>query len=419
MSEWSHRPVRELCSHIVDCVNKTAPTVDMTTPFKMLRTTNVRNGWVDTSSVRHVDKPTFERWTRRMRPRRGDIVLTREAPLGEVGMIRTDDLVFLGQRLVMYRVDRDQCDPRFLMYAMLGPTVQAELRSLGSGATVEHLRVPDCEKLSIPSPSLALQRRIGSILGGLDDLIENNRRRIELLEKLAQAIYREWFVHFRYPGYEDEPLVDSVLGPIPVGWDAVAASELLAINPRLRLVKTDEHPFLTMSDLSERSMLCLFSERKTGSSGSKFQNGDTLFARITPCLENGKTGLVQCLAPEEIGRGSTEFIVLRGKRVGPAFTYFLARDDEFRSNAINSMSGASGRQRVRNECFDSFLVAAPPESLAEEFEALAEPMLGMAFVLGQENQELLALRDHLLPKLVTGQIDVSGLDVDAVRESAG
>ena len=96
MSDWVDRPIRDLCIAIVDCVNKTAPSQTEPTPFKMLRTTNVRNGWVDTASVKYVDEATYAQWTRRMIPKRGDIILTREAPFGDLGMLRTDEQVFLG-----------------------------------------------------------------------------------------------------------------------------------------------------------------------------------------------------------------------------------------------------------------------------------------------------------------------------------
>ena len=103
-SVWPLRRIEDLCIAIVDCLNRTAPVVDGPTDFRMIRTTNVRNGWIDLNNARYVDEPTFRKWTRREVPKRGDIVLTREAPLGEVGMIRTNDSVFLGQRTVLYRV---------------------------------------------------------------------------------------------------------------------------------------------------------------------------------------------------------------------------------------------------------------------------------------------------------------------------
>ncbi|WP_455834116.1 restriction endonuclease subunit S [Pseudarthrobacter siccitolerans] len=417
MSEWRDRSIKDLCTAIVDCINKTAPSQESPpTPFKMLRTTNVRGGWVDTTSVKYVDAFTYAKWTRRLVPKRGDIILTREAPFGGVGMIRSDEQIFLGQRLVMYRADELECDPHFLMYSMMGPAVQAELKSLGSGSTVEHLRVPDCEKLTIPCPPLPEQRRIGAILRSLDDLIENNLRRIDVLEKMARAIYREWFVKFRYPGHSAVSMIHSALGPIPEGWQIVPASTAIRVNPRIKLDKSVEHPFIAMGDLDEKHMGCRPSQVRHGGSGAKFERGDTLFARITPCLQNGKTGLVQSLADGEVGLGSTEFIVLRGQLVGSAFTYCLAREEGFRGHAIASMTGASGRQRVRNECFDTYLIAVPPQRLADTFESTMEPLFSQAAILLDEAGRLEALRDMLLPKLVTGQIDMSAVDLDMLIE---
>jgi type I restriction enzyme S subunit len=414
IGKWDARPVSEMCSEIIDCVNKTAPSVEETTPFKMIRTTNVRDGWVDAENVKYVKEDVFERWVRRGRPHRGDVILTREAPLGAVGMLRSDDQVFLGQRTVMYRADEVKADERFLLYALMSPWVQAEIRSLGSGAVVEHMRVPDCERLLIPAPPLRTQKRIGAALGAFDDLIENNRRRVEILEEMARLLYREWFLRFRFPGYEDVELVDSELGPIPEGWAAHPFSTAVEVNPRLRVDKDADDPFITMGDLSGGSMLCAPSEWKTGNSGSKFQNDDTLFARITPCLENGKTGFVHSLEEGQVGRGSTEFLVFRGRLIGAEHTYLLARDPDLRETAQRSMSGASGRQRVQNECFDSYLVAVPPKGITTAFARSVNPLFELAGNLFDQNRVLRDARDLLLPRLVSGELDVSDLDLDGV-----
>ena len=125
-------------------------------------------------------------------------------------------------------------------------------------------------------------------------------------------------------------------------------------------------------------MLITDIETRTGNSGSKFQNGDTLFARITPCLENGKTGFVQFLPNEKaVGCGSTEFIVLRSRTLTPEFVYCLARSEEFRGNAIKSMTGASGRQRVQGRCFDRFLIAEPPRTLLDRFSGIVRSELSV------------------------------------------
>ena len=227
---WPRVRIDEICERIVDCLNRTAPVVDHATEFKMIRTTNVRDGWIDLSDVKFVDEQTFEKWTRRELPKLGDIVLTREAPLGEVGMIRTDDRVFLGQRTVLYRADSSMLDSRYLLYALQGADLQQQIRAFGSGSTVEHMRVPDAKELLVALPDLETQRQIGSILGRLDDLIENNTWRIAILEEMARRIFEEWFVHFRAPGCEGLPLIDSPLGPIPMGWEVRPIGEVFEVT---------------------------------------------------------------------------------------------------------------------------------------------------------------------------------------------
>ena len=150
--------------------------------------------------------------------------------------------------------------------------------------------------------------------------------------------------------------------------------------------------------------------KRDGNSGSKFRNGDTLFARITPCLENGKTGFVQFLPNDEVSAfGSTEFIVLRSRTLTPELVYLLARSDAFRENAIKSMSGASGRQRVREACFNTFYLANPDQETLIKFGEIVRPMFKLAHSLSQKNLNLRTTRDLLLPKLISGEIDVSSL----------
>jgi len=192
----------------------------------MIRTTNVRNGFIDVENVRYVDEPTFRRWTRRLLPQPKDVILTREAPLGEVGMVRTSDRIFLGQRLYHFRPDPERLDPHFLLYSLLGDDLQGQVRGFGSGSTVEHMRLSDIPELQINVPNIDEQRKIAGILSAYDDLIENNLRRIRILEEMAQSLYREWFVHFRFPGHEGVRMVDSPLGRIPEGWEVKALGEI-------------------------------------------------------------------------------------------------------------------------------------------------------------------------------------------------
>jgi type I restriction enzyme S subunit len=146
-------------------------------------------------------------------------------------------------------------------------------------------------------------------------------------------------------------------------------------------------------------------------------NGDTLVARITPCLENGKTAFVDCLQSNEIAWGSTEFIVLRPyPPLPPEFAYCLARDDGFREFAIQSMTGSSGRQRVPAESLNHFQMARPSAALAEAFAARVQPYFRRIRAAADESRTLAALRDTLLPKLLTGEMRVPAAE-QAIEEA--
>ena len=227
---------------------------------------------------------------------------------------------------------------------------------------------------------------------------------------------RVLFVNFRFPGHENVKTIDSELGSIPEGWNVQPITEAVTVNPSTRVAKEGTKPFLSMGGISSNSMLIQGVERREGNSGSKFKNGDTLFARITPCLENGKTGFVQFLPSDDsVAFGSTEFIVLRSKTVCPEYVYLAARSSEFRDNAIKSMSGATGRQRVQEKCFEAFLIAKPDTPTIQKFHRTVSPMFRMIHTLSLKNANLRTTRDLLLPKLISGEISVEAAEEFALE----
>ena len=168
VNTWKQEKISVVCNEIVDCVNKTAPVVDSVTPYKMLRTTNIRNGRVDVCNVKYVEEAAYKKWTRRSVPQRGDILLTREAPVGEVGVIDSDDKVFLGQRLVSYRVNPEKMDEVFLLYQMMSPFFQDELVGVAKGSTVKHIPVPVCTEFIVHVPPLELQKQFSGFVKQVD-----------------------------------------------------------------------------------------------------------------------------------------------------------------------------------------------------------------------------------------------------------
>jgi type I restriction enzyme S subunit len=398
--------LKELCELIVDCEHKTAPTQN--SGYPSIRTPNIGRGRLLLDGVNRVSEETYQAWTQREVPQPGDLILAREAPIGNVAIVPPGLKVCLGQRTVLIRADRSAVNPQYLTYLLLGDEIQGKILSMSNGATVHHLNMKDIRELEMPQiPDPRIQGRIADTLSAYDDLIENNTRRIKILEDMAQMLYREWLVNFRFPGHENVKLVESELGPIPQGWSAKCATEAVLVNPTTKVSKDGVKPFLPMGSLSDNSMLVTDIEEREGNSGAKFKNGDTLFARITPCLENGKTGFVQFLPSDDaVAFGSTEFIVLRSKTVCPEYVYLMARSSEFRDNAIKSMSGATGRQRVQEACFGRFFVAQPDKITLEQFRAIASPMFRLVHSLSLKNNNLHTTRDLLLPKLISGKISV-------------
>ena len=226
MSNWRSYKLKELCSDIIDCVNKTAPLSPIPTPYKMLRTSDIRNGKINLENLNCVSEQTYLLWTRRGKLQKGDVILTREAPLGEVGLVKEPNNYFLGQRLVLLRADPKKADNRFLLYALQFHDNKQAIISKGVGSTVLHLRVPECEKIEIYAPELPQQKKIADILSAYDDLIENNQKQIKLLEEAAQRLYKEWFVDLRFPGWENTKIVDGV----PEGWERLPLPQIADIQ---------------------------------------------------------------------------------------------------------------------------------------------------------------------------------------------
>ena len=330
----------------------------------------------------------------------GTLCITIAANIAETAILGIE--ACFPDSVVGFVADADRADVRFVKYCI--DTMKLQMQSISRGTTQDNLSLEKLLSFDLRVPPLATQRKIASILSAYDDLIELNLRRIAILEEMARLLYREWFVHFRFPGHEHVRMVDSAVGRVPEGWKVKDAAHALLVNPTVGVPKAGLKPFVPMASLSGSSMLIEKVELRSGNSGSKFKNGDTLFARITPCLENGKTAYVQLLSSDnDVALGSTELIVLRSRTLCPEYVYLMARSPEFRDNAIKSMSGATGRQRVQEACFARFLLAHPPPNVISAFSSLLRPKFEMIEALAKTNRTLRRTRDLLLPKLVSAE----------------
>lgn len=375
---WPMKPLSELCVLAVDCVNKTAPVVDVPTPYKMIRTTNVKRGFIDTKTVRYVTQATFEQWTRRSKPQYGDVILTREAPVGEVGRCTFDDSnqIFLGQRLFQYRANPELLDWNYLAYALQSPLVQNKLHGISFGATVPHIKVGDAENLQIPCPSLEAQRTIGGMLAAYDDLIETNRRRISLLEESARLLYREWFVNFRCPGLTPK------LGDLPSGWVICSLGEMITLNYG-KALKDSNRVF---------GSIPVF-----GSSGIVGNHNQAIVS--APALIVGRKGNVGSVYYSAKACFPIDTVFFVEGMQATFYNYLLLKSQTF----VSSDTAVPGLNR---SYVYSLPVLRPSQEVLEVFEQTVSPFFEQAEVLNRQNETLQLAREALLPKLISGEIQV-------------
>lgn len=279
----------------------------------------------------------------------------------------------------------------------------------GQSTTLSILNKSQFSDIVIKAPSLETQIKIASILSSLDDKIEVNRRINENLEAQAQALFKSWFVDFE--PFRDGEFVESELGMIPKGWRVGRIGDIASINPTRSVKKGDKATYLDMKNMPTSGPFPLSCETKEYTGGMRFQNQDTLMARITPCLENGKVAYVNFLEEKEIAFGSTEYIVMTTKDgFLPELLYFLCRDENFKGFATKNMNGSSGRQRVSGETIGNYKIPLPPKSLLEPIAPFLKSVMDTIRNNGFESRRLSTLRDTLLPRLMSGEIKVKEIE---------
>ncbi|NJN37092.1 MAG: restriction endonuclease subunit S [Nitrospiraceae bacterium] len=322
---------------------------------------------------------------RRGLPRKGDVLITTEAPLGEVAILKTDERVALAQRVILLRAKAECVDPDYLFFALQSEFAQGELRARGSGTTVLGIKQSELLRARIPHFPIDRQRRIASILSAYNDLIENCQRRIRILEEIARGLYREWFVHFRFPGADSLPRIDSPLGPIPQGWRVGRLDDLLVLQRGFDLPKGERREG-DVPVIAATGVTGFHSETKvrgpgvvTGRSGSI---GDVLYVH------------------QDFWPLNTTLWVKEFARSRPLVAYYaLSAIDLAQLN-----SGAAVPTLNRNDVH-GLPVVIPPMQIQDAFEQHAGVMHRQVLTLQTKVANLRRTRDVLLPHLMSGQID--------------
>lgn len=399
MSVQPPQSLSDVCEFIVDCLHATAPTE--ADGYPLIRTPNIGKGRLDLTYVYRVSEETYQTWTKRAVPEPGDLILAREAPAGNVAIVKEGEKVCLGQRTVHLRPNRAKVDPHFLCYFLLAPSQQGKLLAGETGATAKHVNMKDIRRLELADlPSLSTQRAAGSLLAAYDDLIESNRRRMALLEEAARQLYIEWFVRLRFPGHEHTPVTNGV----PEGWER---KTLAHICTDIRETASPDGlepdtPYIGLEHIPRRSIT--LSEwgwaGQVTSTKHRFCAGEILFGKIRPYFHKVGIAFVD-------GVASSDAIVIRSASDElRGLVLMTVSSDPFVAQASQTMREGSKMPRADWKLLKTYPVVIPTTGLLTFFNGAIESITNQLRTLTFQNQKLRAARDLLLPRLISGEIAV-------------
>lgn len=323
----------------------------------------------------------------------GTLCITIAANIAESAILGIDGC--FPDSIVGFIPDNEKADVRFVKYSL--ETLKLQMQNISHGATQDNLSLDKLLSFDFLIPPLPIQRRIAGILSTYDDLIENSQRRIKILGSMARALYREWFVHFRFPDHESVPLVSSPLGDIPKGWE-VKALEDIAEEKRRNVAKgqlDEPAPYVGLEHIPRRSLPLDDWETTTelGSNKLEFKKGEILFGKIRPYFHKVS------IAPFD-GLCSADTIVISARdQIFYAVVVACVSSDEFVSLATATSNG-SKMPRANWSVLEKHQIVLPPADLLRQFSAFMEPAIKEMQALVFQIQNLRRTRDLLLPRQI-------------------
>ena len=382
-----YMPVGEVCSSISDTYREKKNMVTLINTSDVLEGRVLNHERVPNSNLKGQFKKTFQRddiLYSEIRPQNRRFAYVDFSPIDYIA----------STKLMVIRAKKDVVSPKYLYYFLKNSSTVAELQLLAEtrSGTFPQITFSEVANLTIPVPSLAVQEVIVQTMQCLEDKITCNEQINDNLQQQAFSVFDNLIANAENNDY--------------------TVSAYAFLNPKRTLAKNQVARSIDMSQLSTSGAFPSGWEMKPFNGGMRFTNGDTLLARITPCLENGKTAFIDFLDDGEVAFGSTEYIVLAPKNdTPPEMLYCLARYPAFVDYAVKNMNGSSGRQRVSAETVGQYRLPLFDKHSLVLFKEVVSPMFLKMRYNSLENMRLAELRDALLPKLMSGEIDVSAVQL--------
>lgn len=418
---WKLVPLEDAIEKLIDYRGKTPKKVEQGIPLVTAKI--VKKGEVLPPNE-FIAPEDYDSWMTRGLPEVGDVVLTVEAPLGEVAQLKNAHIA-LAQRIVTLRGKKEYLDNTYLKYALMSPFGQSELTARESGSTVKGIKQSELKKVLIPIPPFQEQLDMAKILNDIDEKIRNNTAMNATLEKIAQRIFKSWFVDFDpvkanaeglpFDGLSPEiqalfpnEFEESELGMIPKGWevkslDEIANLDTTSVKPHIHPDQTWVHYSIPSFDEKNYPIIELGSEIKSNKYAVK--KNAILVSKLNPRFERTWFPKIE---DESIAICSTEFMQLVMKNIDNwPYLLCMVKSNYFQELLTSTATGTTGsRQRAQPKEVIKFNVLVPSENLVERFSSAVKPMFERYRLNLDQISSLTKIRDKLLPRLISGKITI-------------
>ena len=386
MEEWKEYKAMEFCSGVTDGTHDSPK--PKTFGHYLITSKHLKDNRIDFSSANQISEEDYQKVILRSAVEQYDILFSMIGTIGNTVQVKQEIVDFAVKNMGIFKMGRNQLKSTWLYYWLNSVYSKQYINQRLAGSTQSYLTLDSLRNFPVSYPGDDIANSIISILRSLDDKIEVNRRINDNLEQQAQAAF-------------DELIMDEELPRTKF------LKDYAFVNPSRTIKKGEVKRYIDMSSLPTQGSFPSDWINKPYNGGMKFQNGDTIMARITPCLENGKTAYINFLEKDEIAYGSTEYIVMTPQNGMPSeMFYFLARNEDFVSYAVAHMNGSSGRQRVSATDIENYIMPDIPTQSIELFGKKTNAVMECIKNNSFENRKLAILRDTLLPKLMSGELKV-------------
>ena len=410
--QWFEATLNDVCVKITDGAHLSPKSVANGMPMASVK--DLTSYGINIDSCRQITKEDYDKLVRQgCQPLEGDVLIAKDGAtaLDTVCVVKKTSEVVLLSSVAILRPDRAKIDSLFLRYYLDSETTRSYMKgAYTTGAAIPRVVLKDFKLASIKFASLPIQRKIAAILSAYDDLIENNLRRIKILEEMAQNLYREWFVKFRFPGHEQARFVDSPLGMIPEGWEVKKLGECC----ELIMGQSPKSSFY-----NEMGEGLPFHQGVTNF-GDRFPT-DRVYCTVADRIAEANDIMLSVRAP--VGRIN---IALHRLVLGRGVSAVRARDghQNFLFHQLKEVfseedlmgNGAIFKAVTKSDLTEIQLLH-PALSMVEEFDGMVHSVDLQIKVLTSKNKSLRRTREMLLPRLISGEVDVSELDI-AIPEEA-